>query len=202
VESLFVAVAFLVLIGVILHLVYGAIRQGRLSRNRAVGIRTRATMQSHEAWRKGHRAAAPHILSSVLAAYSGAGACLVVGLLTRGQVREALMGVIVAISLGSFLILTLCAARTANKAAGGMDQAWRNECARTTGIPTSATGAPRKGHRKLWSAENSVAHGCAWRRHDARPWRSCAIAGQPTASEPRGGPRRHPPHQPLSGSAR
>lgn len=49
-------------IGVVVLVLAAMIRNGELPRNRAVGIKTRATLASDQAWEAGHRAALPWML--------------------------------------------------------------------------------------------------------------------------------------------
>ncbi len=54
------------------HYIAVAAKKGDLDRNAALGIRTRATMASDSAWRTGHVAAAPWMLSAAATGYFGA----------------------------------------------------------------------------------------------------------------------------------
>lgn len=56
--------AGLVVLGLVMALVGSAVGRGTISRNSAVGIRTRATQSSDQAWQAGHRAAAPWLYAS------------------------------------------------------------------------------------------------------------------------------------------
>lgn len=48
-----------------------AIRSGSLERNTAIGIRTRATLSSDEAWEAGHREARPYLQATALVGIVG-----------------------------------------------------------------------------------------------------------------------------------
>lgn len=52
-----------------MHYVKSATENGSLDRNSAVGIRTRITTASDAAWRSGHRAAGPWLLSGAFTGY-------------------------------------------------------------------------------------------------------------------------------------
>src|SRR5665648_1235955 len=59
-------------------------RDDNFSRNRAIGIRTKHTLSSDEAWRRGHRAGWPWVLSAGIAAAVTGTAGLSISLATRG----------------------------------------------------------------------------------------------------------------------
>ncbi|QQS00199.1 MAG: SdpI family protein [Austwickia sp.] len=96
-----------------------AIRGDGLERNRTVGIRTRATMASDEAWARGHRAAARWVLATgVLALVLG-----VIALMIRSiaDERPAGLAIFVSVAYGAVVILCAVIARVAHVAARDAD---------------------------------------------------------------------------------
>lgn len=65
---LIVAVVFFTLIGILFACFWAMLRSNRISRNGAIGIRTRATMASDAAWSRGQKAGAPWVLAGAIAA--------------------------------------------------------------------------------------------------------------------------------------
>ncbi|WP_300681462.1 SdpI family protein [Nocardioides sp.] len=91
-------------------------RSGRLGLNPLVGIRTRATMASPEAWRRGHLAAQPALVAAVRVGIVGlvlAGLARLV-LPTSASVVAAVIGLLAAlVPFGLLLYGTLLADRAA-----------------------------------------------------------------------------------------
>lgn len=74
--------------------------------NSLIGIKTRATKSSNEAWVAGHRAAYPYMMTG--ATHCLASAALLVGLLALGSVpATAMLTLSVALALGGVVILTM-----------------------------------------------------------------------------------------------
>jgi uncharacterized membrane protein len=97
-----IAVAAIAIIGTVLP-AYGKIR-----RNRIVGVRTRATLASDEAWRKGHRAAVlPMSLTGGIAILGGVVAAVL------GYVNEPFIVVVLALVLLGGAAWSSAAARRA-----------------------------------------------------------------------------------------
>lgn len=92
----------LVLAGLLIIVTPVAASRGVLARNNVLGVRLPAVMASERAWEEGHRAAIPS--SIVGGAATIVGAALVSFVVTE----EGRMAVFVA----SFIILTVCAARS------------------------------------------------------------------------------------------
>ncbi|HLR97738.1 MAG TPA: SdpI family protein [Jiangellaceae bacterium] len=75
-----------VIIAVPAHLTRAMSRAGTLRRNRAFGIKTRATLHSDHAWAHGHAAAEPWLLAAALWGYittAGSAVLLVLGAYAR-----------------------------------------------------------------------------------------------------------------------
>ena len=114
-ESPLVPAGLLLMSGIMFHIVYSAVRSQDLSRNRALGIRTRATLASDAAWREGHRVAGPYVLAAALSAYTSAALCVAVATTTGGA--GLLVGVSTGIGYLSVLVLLVIAGRVADGAA-------------------------------------------------------------------------------------
>ena len=87
---------------------------GKLERDWAMGLRTKALMASDEAWETGHRAAAPMLI--------GAGVVSVVaGAVAIPQPDDGLAGTaIVLTGAGLLLVMVFLALRQANRAIEGL----------------------------------------------------------------------------------
>ncbi|MCX5069002.1 SdpI family protein [Micromonospora lupini] len=112
-----ISAGLLILSGV-LHFVMAQTRNGRLDRNAAVGIRTKATMSTEVAWHAGHRAAAPWLLGAAIAGY-GSGILAVVISLGIGTAENRTPAPII-IALSGYvvvLVVMLIAVSEANRSA-------------------------------------------------------------------------------------
>lgn len=91
-----------------------SIRSGSLTRNLAIGIRTRYTLHSDEAWEAAQRSSRPYLLAISVIAMGHLGALLAVELSGPSEV----IGNTLALSgFGVIVIISLLAGRSANQAA-------------------------------------------------------------------------------------
>ena len=90
---------------------------GQLGRNGVIGIRTRATMASGEAWTSGHKAAKPWIRAAALGGLAAGLACSGVGLAVEGEPGDLLAGAVTLAGYGLVIGLVIAAGTAANRAA-------------------------------------------------------------------------------------
>lgn len=112
------AVVGLLLVGALFIVFSFAMRGEGIGRNRAVGIRTKATLASDAAWQRGHHAASPWVLSAgILSVVMGFGALALS--LASGEEGPAagVQSVYVTVAFLAVIVVVLVAARVANNAA-------------------------------------------------------------------------------------
>ena len=91
-----------------------SIRSGSLTRNLAIGIRTRHTLHSDEAWEAAQRSSRPYLLAISVVAMGHLAALVAVELSSPSEV----VGNTLALSgFGVIVIIALSAGRSANQAA-------------------------------------------------------------------------------------
>lgn len=117
----FASVAGLVVLALVLLAVYVPSRDGKLDRNGAVGIRTRKTMASEEAWIAGHRASAPWLLRAVFLAAIAAVAGIALGVVLGPSPNPWQFFVHFIASYGAVVAAVLASARAANTAASKLE---------------------------------------------------------------------------------
>lgn len=114
--SLFVIAAGFFITAVIFGFMSWAMKSDSFDRNRAIGIRTRATLESDEAWSRGHIAAAPWMLSTAVAAAVAGFSIAALGFMGVDASNLA----VVILTLGGFAVVLACliaGAAVANRAA-------------------------------------------------------------------------------------
>jgi len=108
----------LLMLGVTIHFVSNQVASGDLGRNSAIGIRTKATMASDDAWEAGHAAAAPMLTVTHLTAYTAGAITLVIGVAsTMTDVGRPVAIAVPLCGVGAVLTLLVMAASKANSAA-------------------------------------------------------------------------------------
>lgn len=117
-EGLAGAVVGFVFVGAALLALAAGATAGTLPRNGAVGIRTRATRMSDEAWQAGHRAAAPVLVAGGWLSLV-AGAAVVVLLVVDADTAAAIVGAVGGLAVTvSVVVMTVRANRAARAAVG------------------------------------------------------------------------------------
>ncbi|QHY97543.1 hypothetical protein SSPS47_20785 [Streptomyces sp. S4.7] len=116
----------LVMLGVLIHYVRNQVAAGKIRRNSAIGIRTKATMSSDAAWEAGHAAAAPLLAVTFLTAYALGAITVLIGLVSAlGDIDDA---AVLVVPLGGILVFLGLLSTAAARA---------NAAARATGRPSS-----------------------------------------------------------------
>ena len=113
------AVGFFLVAGMTL-LVGSAASSGGIDRSNVIGIRTRKTQASDEAWRAGHQAAEPVLITASCSA-AAAGVLVIVLAATLDSLVPA--GVIAAAAAIEYVVFLGIAVSRANKAAGAATSA-------------------------------------------------------------------------------
>lgn len=96
-----------------------SIRSGTLDRNRAIGLRTRATLASDEAWHAGHRAALPIVQSGTVVGLGVGFLSFAIGIGALVAARPLSVGFLLLPGIGfvALVILLLIATERASSAA-------------------------------------------------------------------------------------
>ncbi|WP_166823174.1 SdpI family protein [Brevibacterium limosum] len=103
------------ILSVISTLLIAAIRRNRLTRNRAIGIRSRHTLASDAAWLRGHRAAVPALITLSVIAIGFALALACVELFSWPSAAGHVLAVIGWVLILGMAIRAMSAANTAAK---------------------------------------------------------------------------------------
>jgi len=104
----------LAVLGLVSLVLMISIRSGSLTRNLAIGIRTKYTLHSDEAWEAAQRSSRPYLLAISLVAVGHLAALLVVEL---SGPSEAVGNTLALSGFGVIVIMSLLAGRAANQAA-------------------------------------------------------------------------------------
>lgn len=106
-----------VLFTILALLMRQATRKGDLARNSALGLRTKTTMSSDQAWKAGHKAAEPYFLAIAFVGFVVTVACLVLPFVVADTDGLYPAGMIAAPALG--LVLQVLVLIKATSAANG-----------------------------------------------------------------------------------
>lgn len=112
---LIVGAALFGVAGAAFSVVHASIRRG-LPRNSSLGIKTRATLASDEAWRAGHDAARPWLRSSALTAYTASVVCGAVALISQSP-SEGVVALVMLSGFAALITVLICAGVIAERAA-------------------------------------------------------------------------------------
>lgn len=114
--AMLIAPVFLSLLALLMR---QATKKGDLARNSALGLRTKTTMSSDQAWKAGHAAAEPYFLAITFVGAVVAVTCLALPFLVGDTDGKYPAGMIVAPALGLVIqvIVLLKATSAANAAA-------------------------------------------------------------------------------------
>lgn len=115
---MFSAMVGLLFLGVLFIVVSFAMRGPGLTRNRAVGIRTKATLASDAAWSSAHKAAASWVLSAgILSTLMGLGALTLTVSAGEDGLAPGVAPVYASLAFLFIIVLVLIATVVANRAA-------------------------------------------------------------------------------------
>lgn len=108
----------LITLSALIHGIRQLTSGGRVDRNSAVGIRTRATQASDSAWAAGHLAAGPWLLATALTGYAaGLLAIVLAGIAQTAGGSGVTAFIIASAGLASVVVLLLISTSHANVAA-------------------------------------------------------------------------------------
>ncbi|WP_329035079.1 SdpI family protein [Streptomyces sp. NBC_01725] len=114
------------MLGVLIHYVRNQVAAGKIRRNSAIGIRTKATMSSDAAWEAGHARAAPLLAVTFVTAYALGAITVLIGLVSAlADIDDA---AVLVVPLGGILVFLGLLSTAAARA---------NAAARATGRPSS-----------------------------------------------------------------
>ncbi|MGV0111793.1 SdpI family protein [Arthrobacter sp. CP30] len=114
---LIVAMVFFILIGILFAGFSSMLRKDRISRNGAIGIRTKATMSSDEAWSRGQKAGAPWVLAGSIAAVVATIAGLTALLITGFEPSQVVNATIILPGFALVIAMLITSGIAASKAA-------------------------------------------------------------------------------------
>ncbi|MBZ4319754.1 SdpI family protein [Streptomyces huiliensis] len=101
-----------------IHYVKSQVASGNIERNSMIGIRTKATMSSDDAWKAGHASASPLLMVAYLTAYSVGAVSLAISLaLSLSDAENPAVIIVPLVGIVVVLALLATAAGRANSAA-------------------------------------------------------------------------------------
>ena len=111
------ALPFFVLMGVVFGGTGAMLNSGRITRNNAIGLRTRATLSSDEAWERGHKAGARWIAASAVGAATATVLGVVALLATGFEPNEPTNAVVILFGMFAIIGPLIAAGVAADRAA-------------------------------------------------------------------------------------
>ncbi|WP_165070294.1 SdpI family protein [Marisediminicola senii] len=114
---LIIAIGCFILIGLGFGFFAAMLRKDKITRNGAIGIRTKATMASDEAWIKGQRAGAPWVLAGALAAAAATLVGLIALFATGFQPSQVVNASVILPGFASVIAMLVLSGTAASRAA-------------------------------------------------------------------------------------
>ena len=145
----------LVFLSLIIHFVRNEAVSGRLDRNSAIGIRTKATRSSDAAWLAGHRAAGPWLLVTAITGYVAGLTAIVIAVTLMATEGDNLAVMIV--PLAGFVAVIALLITAASKADSSAINQHRVTVQQSTGETSQEKITGRGGGRRHVAASRGVA---------------------------------------------
>ncbi|NOJ60914.1 SdpI family protein [Arthrobacter sp. 260] len=114
---IFVALIFFVFMGLVFGCTGAMLNSGRITRNNAIGLRTRATLSSDEAWERGHKAGVLWVAVSAIGAVTAAVLGLIALFVTGFEPNEPTNAVVILSGMLAIIGPLIAAGIAADRAA-------------------------------------------------------------------------------------